>query len=403
MPEQTNDTARITRGTLFYDGTCGFCLRGIRRIRKPLATIHVDVAPFANGAKEPEMILKWHDGKILGGADAAIFLAKRFPLLLLPATIAHWPPFIYIVRAAYKRIAKNRHCIGDGACEIDFGEVEEAKPGTGWLITTTLIATAIMAGAIWPLPAWIWMWMIAFAMWLGFKTMCYLKAGGLAEVSPVFYIWPGMDTEGFLYDKEIESRQLPLVPPALFIIAGITFLATIPFIPDPLAKGWAGVAAMLCLLHFGSFDWLAAFRNHQGYKVEPIMREPWISRGLGEFWGTRWNRGFSDWAREFLFRPLTAKFGLKTGTIAGFLASGLAHEIVISLPAGAGFGQPTLYFLIQGTGVLVEKRARLRKRGIARLWMWVVVIIPAPLLFHKPFIETVFNPMTQLITNLWTH
>ncbi|MDF1752749.1 MAG: MBOAT family protein [Verrucomicrobiales bacterium] len=403
MTELTNITVTNPQGTLFYDGTCGFCLRGIKRLRKALGTVGVEVQPFENGAEQPEMILKWNDGRIFGGADAAIFLAKRNPIGFLPATIAGLFPFIYLARAIYKVIARNRHCIGDGACKIDFGDIEKADPKTGWIFTIVIVGIAAALGFVMKLAPWVHMWVIAFAMWFGFKVMSYRNAGGFAEVDLYFFFWPGMDTTGFAYDNRGLGKTIGLLTPTLFVLIGTGLLFAIPAFVHPIAKGWTGVIAMICLLHFGSFVWIAAFWNRLGFSAEPIMRKPWLSRGLGDFWGNRWNRAFSDWARDFLFRPLTARFGTTAGTVTGFLASGIAHELVISLPARGGFGLPILYFLIQGIGLLIEKKARLRRRKLARIWMWLVVIIPAPLLFHSTFIEKVFNPMTNLITNPWTH
>jgi len=148
------------------------------------------------------------------------------------------------------------------------------------------------------------------------------------------------------------------------------------------------------LLHYGSFYLLARFFHWFGFSLTPIMLEPWKARDLSDFWGRRWNRAFSDWAGEFVFRPLAKRLDTVKGTLAGFLVSGLAHEFTISLPANAGYGLPTLYFLIQGVALLLFRKLKLPPLP-GRLATFLCVLLPAPLLFHPPFLERVIYPMIK--------
>jgi len=76
------------------------------------------------------------------------------------------------------------------------------------------------------------------------------------------------------------------------------------------------------------------------------------------------------------------------------------HDTVLSLPAGAGYGRPTLYFLLQLVGLGVE-RSWLGKRlalghGIrGRMFAVLVIVGPVGLLFHRPFIERVWLPFMR--------
>jgi hypothetical protein len=75
---------------------------------------------------------------------------------------------------------------------------------------------------------------------------------------------------------------------------------------------------------------------------------------------------------------------------------------VISLPAGAGYGLPTAYFLIQGLALLLQRshlgRRLALSRGVAgRVFTIVVVLAPLPWLFHPPFVRNVVLPFLSAI------
>jgi len=396
MTERTNIPVIDRGGTLYFDGTCSFCRRGVGRLSVVLERLRVHPVPFADGASETEMIFIDPKGERWGGADAFLHLARQLPGWKLAAGILALPPFLQITRWAYRQIAKRRHCLG-GSCPLPQSEVQSRA----WLPLINLIATAFAAGVLFDLPGWIWMWLLCFAMWLGFKWQCYAESGGFAAIAPGYFFWPGMDPAPFHYLDPSRKTAIRDWLVYIFMAAGAALAVATGFIEDGVVKGWTGVAAMLCLLHFGLFAWLAAWWNRRGIPVQPIMREPWKSAGLGEFWGSRWNLAFSDWARRFVFRPLTRRWGSAFGVAAGFAASGVAHEFAISVPARGGYGLPTLYFILQGFGILIEKKWKLRNRpAFSRLFAWLVILLPAPLLFHAAFMKQVFNPMFEIITHL---
>jgi D-alanyl-lipoteichoic acid acyltransferase DltB (MBOAT superfamily) len=162
----------------------------------------------------------------------------------------------------------------------------------------------------------------------------------------------------------------------------------------PLAAGWIGMTGMAMALHFGMFDLLSLLWRRAGIGAEPLMNAPLRARSLSDFWSSRWNRSFSRLAHALVFVPLRRSVGPAAALMASFLASGLIHDAVISLPARAGFGLPTLYFAIQGGGVLLERRLRPRWRRPIAL---AVAILPVPLLFHAPFVRVVWLPFLRAI------
>lgn len=279
-------------------------------------------------------------------------------------------------------------------------------PAIGWTVTILLVVLAVLIGRnAFPeqtgLEPWWRMWLIAFASWLGFKTIAFLYCHQRPAFA--FLLWPGMDAANFRERKtEPQPNRVPPFAIALALMLGsaVLGLAWMHFLTGKylLMTGTLGMIAIVSLLHFGLFALLANGWNALGFAAEPLMNDPWRAESLADFWGRRWNRGFSDIARLAVFRPLVRKFGALTGTLAGFLVSGIAHEIVISLPARAGWGLPTLYFLIQGTAVIGERRWLTTRPRLRRTLTWLVILAPSPLLFHPAFLTEVIAPVFQIPT-----
>jgi alginate O-acetyltransferase complex protein AlgI len=172
---------------------------------------------------------------------------------------------------------------------------------------------------------------------------------------------------------------------ALFLVAHLTWrlttsavLATVLLLP-----------ALSFLLHFGAFGVLAGLWRAAGADVAPLFRAPWRSASLGEFWSRRWNLAFSEMTSVAVYRPLADRMGRRAALVAAFLFSGLLHEVAISLPVRAGFGRPLLYFAIHGVLTHLE-----RERGpFGRAATLLAVVLPLPLLFHRPFLQGVIWPL----------
>src|SRR5260370_3425392 len=130
-----------------------------------------------------------------------------------------------------------------------------------------------------------------------------------------------------------------------------------------LVRGWIGFFGLIYLLHLGSFHLVALFWHAVGIEAEPIMSKPILSKTLSEFWGKRWNLGFRQLAHDLIFRPLHKRTGVAAAGLLVFFASGLIHDLGISLPARGGYGLPTGYFVLQSLGGTLE-----RSRPCLALW-----------------------------------
>lgn len=76
------------------------------------------------------------------------------------------------------------------------------------------------------------------------------------------------------------------------------------------------------------------------------------------------------------------------GTIVTFGLSGLWHELLIGVPMWNVFeenifGMVTAYFLIQGVGLLVERRFLRNNLLVRRVWTWAIVILPVPMMINR--------------------
>ena len=226
-----------------------------------------------------------------------------------------------------------------------------------------------------------------------------------------YAVWWGLKPSEFFKQHpagSIERGELAFA--ALKCVFGVLLLTLI--VPrvlnhsSEILGGWLGMVGIVFCMHFGYSHITAVVLRARGRLVTPIMNRPAIASSVSEFWGKRWNLAFRDYAHVTLFIPLARKWGAAIGSIAGFVFSGVIHELAISLPARGGYGWPMLYFLIQGLGVLGERQ--FTKWGwwkpgsvASRCWAVAVVALPVPLLFHQAFVTKVIVPITGWCDLSW--
>jgi hypothetical protein len=259
-------------------------------------------------------------------------------------------------------------------------------------------------------PAWIFMWTLAFALFAACKWLTWWEAGARGsrgrQVAYLFF-WPGMDARNFL-----DATRRP-VPPSCaewsqavikVLLGGLLLSVVARLVPVrfSLTQIWIANLGLALVLHLGSFHLLSLFWRGRAIDAPPLMDRPLLARSLGNFWGERWNRGFHVLMARFFFVPLRPYLGLVGATGVAFLVSGLIHDLVISVPAGGGYGRPTMYFLLQCGGVLAERSRLGRRLGLRRGfrgWAFTMLVVAGPvgLLFPPGFLEGVMRPFYEAL------
>jgi hypothetical protein len=289
--------------------------------------------------------------------------------------------------------------------------VARPRNAAAWLPLLVVPVVAVVATQ--SFPAWVQMWALAIAIygslkWLTFATTPAARGATLAMSAGYLFLWTGMDAEQFF------GGHKPIQPPRwsewVWAIGqgAVGFWLLLSIAPalmtsHPIVAGWIAMTGIVSILHFGLSHVLSLLWRADGVNAEHIMQKPVLARSLTDFWGRRWNLAFRDLAHRFVFQPLAPSVGPAMATMAVFMVSGIIHDAVISYAADGGWGLPTLYFLIQGLALLLEKSRYGKRAGLSRGrigWLYAVAVVagPAMLLFHTPFIMRVVLPMLESIT-----
>ena len=232
---------------------------------------------------------------------------------------------------------------------------------------------------------------LSIGRWLGFAAL-----------------WPGMRPGPFA-----RRAQAPLPGAGQLLLGGSARLLTGLALVVGARLCWALTSSRLLatpplligislIVHFGAFDILTAAWRWRGVDCQRLFRAPLRSTNLREFWGRRWNLAFSEMTAIAIYQPLVRIGGRRPALAASFLGSGLLHELAISVPVRAGYGLPLAYFMIHGVLMTVEARLAKANRPIdrvpwiGRVWTLTWLLVPLPILFHRPFLAGVVWPLIGL-------
>lgn len=112
---------------IVWDDECGFCNAIMRRVRPdfeprgfvfvPLRQWHAERGAEAGAGRADEMLVVDPTGRIYGGADAVLYLMRRRWYAWPLGQLGRLPLVIHALRAGYRWVARNRHCIS-GTCQV---------------------------------------------------------------------------------------------------------------------------------------------------------------------------------------------------------------------------------------------------------------------------------------------
>jgi hypothetical protein len=275
-----------------------------------------------------------------------------------------------------------------------------------WLLVVAMVAS-VDAIAAHERP-FLRMWVLIAALLYSMKSVVareHARRTGRPLTGREWYAftlaWPGMDPAPFTRRASgTGDEAAALLRRGLWALVGgivLVALATIVMTRSRLAATVLALPGFSLMLHFGLFPLLTAFWRRRGIDVDVSFDAPWHARSLADFWGGRWNPAFTQMTAAIVYRPLARRAGIHAALAASFALSGVLHEVAVSLPVRAGFGGPFAYFALHGALVMLERSAlssALRAHPmLARVWTALWLLVPLPLLFHRPFLAGVVWPL----------
>jgi predicted DCC family thiol-disulfide oxidoreductase YuxK len=405
-------------GWVLYDADCRYCTRLARCFQPLLVSRHLELLPLQTpwvgaqlGIADVQLLSEMRfllpDGTSFGGADALIEISRNYWWAWPFRQMARIPLAKKMLRWTYRWIARQRQCAG-GACKTHHSTdgIQKLRLFDFLPLLILPFMALLLRNRV---AAWVFMWMMAFALYAGCKWLTYRQARGQGVSSSVWralgYLvaWPGMDAVKFLNEKSVPIK--PRGPEWAFALAKTLFgifllweISRAAFPAHPILAGWIGMTGVVFILHFGLFHLLSIGWRQAGVTATPVMQNPLMAVSLAEFWGRRWNTAFNELAFRFTFRPFCCLANPALATLLVFGLSGAVHELVISLPARGGYGLPTAYFLAQGLGLAAQRTRLGRRIGLGRGlrgWFFTVLVTAAPAfwLFHPLFIKNIILPM----------
>jgi alginate O-acetyltransferase complex protein AlgI len=204
-------------------------------------------------------------------------------------------------------------------------------------------------------------------------------------------LWFGMDPGTFLSRRVGLTWKNDVVVGTALTILGILGSWAV------WLMGWRHIFVMFVPLslgfHFGVLRILKGLLRRSGFPVRTLFPNLLEAKGIADFWSRRWNVGYSQMMQRLVGRHVEDLYGKSAGVMAVFMASGLLHEIAITVPVRAGYGLPTLYFFLHSILTLWEGKS---KRPIGKIPALLAVGIPLPWLFPPAFQNEVIAPVIEV-------
>lgn len=247
-------------------------------------------------------------------------------------------------------------------------------------------------------PAFARMVGLCTVLLLAMKTLTYmewLKAEGstipMQRWLAFSFLWFGMQPKAWVGKRRKQEWVSHLQVGLLCMVLGAVGFSVYVFFEGnyfPLS-----FILLSLMFHYGVLRLNTAFWRAMGFPVRTLFKNPLKIHSFREFWGAKWNLGYSQMMARAVQRPLLPKLGPKGAIFAVFLVSGLFHEFAITVPTMKGFGGPFLFFVGHGVAVFLEKKPH-RFLGLLCL---ASLVLGLPFLFPAEFVTGIIEP----VENLW--
>lgn len=219
---------------------------------------------------------------------------------------------------------------------------------------------------------------LVYAEWARTETLT------LPRYAVFSLLWFGMDPASFRHRKPGLAWREDVATGLVLVVIGTVGSWVV------WRMEWRQVIVMFLPMslgfHFGGLRVLKGFMRFAGFPVRTLFPNALKCHGVSDFWSRRWNVGYSQMMQRLVGRPVAECVGANAAIMAVFIASGLLHEVAITLPVRSGYGLPTLYFTMHGLLVLVENASGRRVGRIATL---ILVAAPLGILFPTAFQDEV--------------
>jgi alginate O-acetyltransferase complex protein AlgI len=269
----------------------------------------------------------------------------------------------------------------------------------GWLLILALVVCAdLVTRHIAPFARMVALCSVLFA---GMKSLVYAEWAGKQKLpwsryAIYSFLWFGMDPGAFVIRRPRLAWKQDLLVGTILMAAGLLGCWFVRFME------WRHVLVLFIPLslgfHFGLLRILKALLRAAGFPVRTLFPNLLKARGIADFWGHRWNVGYSQMMQRIVGRPVEDSHGPSAALLAIFIVSGLLHEIAITLPVGQDFGFPTLYFTLHGLLTLAEKKLN---RPIGKAFTLLAVAAPLGWLFPPLFQKEVVVPSIAVVAGLF--
>ena len=257
LTEITEPTEAVPfRGWIFYDRDCSFCRELAQRFENVFAKRgfrfeplqHEWVQQRLNLTSEQaleEMRVLTTAGEVFGGADAVTFLARQIWWATPMAVLARLQFVQATLDRLYRWVAAHR------TCAINTTNSPAFLAQTRWIALAILPLAALCTKAF--VPAWVFMWLMAVAIFFGCKWLTLGRATQRAgrvcpfRAAAYFFAWPGMDPARFLSPELAPraSRTAMMKNTALtavrILLGSLLLFVIARHATEPLLAGWIGM------------------------------------------------------------------------------------------------------------------------------------------------------------------